>query len=272
MVNAQMRVLRGLLLAAVLQGSGAGIAAGQDSTPARPPAAQAAPRYRHRILGVFDTGTGEPIEGARVLDVQNRVTALTTRTGTVSLIFLPEGLNLVRIEKMGYQPQAFPVQISESDTVPLTILLTPTVNTLPTVVTKDSAPHYLSPGLKGFEERRAGGLGHFMPEVEMRKHDNQTMTSVVRTFPGLFISCRTRVPRRCVAVSTRQGSKSALSGGTCPLDVYIDGVPSFENDLEVLNVNQFAGIEYYAGGTTIPPQYNKTGSSCGVLLFWTRER
>jgi len=45
-----------------------------------------------------------------------------------------------------------------------------------------------------------------------------------------------------------------------------------DNDLEKMRVNEYAGIEYYPGGSTIPTQYNRTGSSCGVLLFWTRER
>jgi len=39
-----------------------------------------------------------------------------------------------------------------------------------------------------------------------------------------------------------------------------------------MRVDQFAGVEFYPGGATIPSQYNKTGSSCGVLLLWTRER
>ena len=33
-----------------------------------------------------------------------------------------------------------------------------------------------------------------------------------------------------------------------------------------------AAVEFYAGGATIPVQHNKTGSNCGVLLLWTRER
>ena len=60
--------------------------------------------------------------------------------------------------------------------------------------------------------------------------------------------------------------------GAATVDVYLDGVLSTNNDLEKQNVNQFAAVEYYAGGATIPVQYNRTGSSCGVLLLWSRER
>src|SRR5437764_8558899 len=182
------------------------------SVPAR--GVDTTPSFRRRLLGVFDRGTGEPIEGVRVVDVISRVTAITTRTGTVSLVFLPEGASVLRFEKIGYQPQLHAIEISPADTVPLTILLEPVVNTLPTVVTTDSSPRYLAPGLAGFEERRHQGFGHFASEAELRKHDNQTVTSVVRQFPGLFISCSNRTPRVCVAQASRLGSSHVLGGGS----------------------------------------------------------
>jgi hypothetical protein len=36
--------------------------------------------------------------------------------------------------------------------------------------------------------------------------------------------------------------------------------------------NQFAAVEYYPGGASVPAEYNSTGGGCGVLLLWTRER
>ena len=50
---------------------------------AAPAAAQ-----RGRIVGVFDQTSGDPIEGARVRDMLTGTSALTTKTGTVSLSFV----------------------------------------------------------------------------------------------------------------------------------------------------------------------------------------
>jgi len=243
------------------------------------PASAATPSYRHRILGVFDAQSGEPVEGAEVADALNHVSALTTRTGTVTLAFLPDGGSMLHVKKVGYQPQTVIVEIGPADTVPLTVILerlamsSAGAQRLPAVVTKDSAPHYVSPGLRGFEERRRAGFGHFITEAELRKQDNRKLTDVLRGLPEVTMVCPKAGPRKfeCYAVSGR-GNKYAILGGDCEVNMYIDGVEVTDNDLDKLSVNQFAGIEFYSGGATIPVQYNKVGSSCGVLLFWTREQ
>ena len=233
------------------------------------------PAYRGRILGVFDANTGEPIEGAQVTDVLSKMSSLTTKTGTVSLIFLPDSGSIVRVQKVGYQPATMVVKISPEDTVPLTMLLNAVVTTLPTVVTKDTGSRHLSPGLRDMEERRRQGFGYFITEPELRKNDSKRMTNVIRTLPNINMVCpKPERPRygECWAASGRVGAKNAFLGGSCPLDLYINGVISPDNDLEKLAVSEFAGVELYLGGASIPALYNKTGSSCGVLLLWLRDR
>ena len=54
--------------------------------------------------------------------------------------------------------------------------------------------------------------------------------------------------------------------------LYFDGTPSMETDLAKLSVNDFAGVEFYTGSSSIPMQFNRRNTSCGVLVLWTRER
>jgi hypothetical protein len=221
---------------------------------------------RGRVLGVFSAQTGDPIEGAQVIDMVSRTSALTTGTGTVSLAFLADTGSLVRVQKLGYQPATLVVSTAREDTLPVTVMLRAAPPALPAVVTRAPATRYRSPGLQAFEERRLMGVGRFVSEAELRKADNRSMTNVIRGM-GLKAECSTRVPIRCFATSTR-------TGGMCELDVYQDGirVNRDDRDLEKIPVNTMGGVEAYLGPATIPPLYNQTGSACGVLLFWTRER
>jgi hypothetical protein len=34
--------------------------------------------------------------------------------------------------------------------------------------------------------------------------------------------------------------------------------------------DQVAGIELYTGPATVPPEFNATGSACGVVAVWTK--
>ncbi len=96
---------------------------GRDSSMANPDSASALPRYRYRVLGLFDQDTGDVIEGARVVDVKTGTYANTSPTGTVSLIFLPEGGSLLRITKAGYEDLNLSVDIGPAAATPLTLLM-----------------------------------------------------------------------------------------------------------------------------------------------------
>ncbi len=73
-------------------------------TPVVAAAQTALAAYRARILGVY-TSDGDPIEGAEVSDALTKTTALTTRTGTITLSFLPEGATLTGFAKSVLPPQ-----------------------------------------------------------------------------------------------------------------------------------------------------------------------
>lgn len=231
--------------------------------------------YRARVIGVFDFVSGAPIEGADVTDMTSGTVALTTRTGTVSLAFLPDGGSTVRIRKVGFTSISQFIAISPADTVPLTLMMTPTTTVLPAVVTSDSAPRYISPGLRAFEERRKGGVGHFITEAELRKSDSRRMVDVLRLLPGVVIKCSPRGEpgHQCFAVGRQSAEHPLISGsGPCKLRTYVDGQLVADLNLAEMDVSQFAAIESYAGAATMPTIYNVTGGACGALLFWSRER
>ena len=69
-------------------------------------------------------------------------------------------------------------------------------------------------------------------------------------------------------------------GNTRWVAVFIDGVRIYDAsmgamnraDFNRINVRVYAAVEFYPGGASLPMQYNSTGSDCGTLLLWARER
>ena len=58
------------------------------------------------------------------------------------------------------------------------------------------------------------------------------------------------------------------SGATCALDVYVDNLPVYDGDINMmLRAQDVAAMEVYAGGVDTPMRFRTRG--CGVLLVWT---
>jgi hypothetical protein len=271
-------------LASIVLGVALAAALPAQTPPARPPAGTQAStstaakvdhRYRFRLLGVYDDASGEPVEGVEVSDMLSGTSALTTKTGTVSLIFLPDGGSFVRLRKVGYEMQTLMAAISPADTAPITVTLRK-VTTLAKVTVRDSAPTYISPRLQGAVERmKSHAGGYFIDEAEMRKWDNSTLgNAIIAHMPGLMSITG---PRGGMAlVSTRQMCKTAFGcsrQSNCYVTVYLDGVRSTVlPDFNRLSPEDYALAEFYPGGASVPAEYGGTDSPCGALLLWTREQ
>ncbi len=240
------------------------------------------PAFRARVLAVYTTD-GDPIEGAEVVDEVTKTSALTTKTGTVSLSFLPEGATLVRVRKVGFVATTMLVNIAPADTLPVMVMLKPGAQELAKVVTTDSAARSISPGLRGFEERSRKGGGYFISTKELRKWDSRSADTCAacRSQDSRSSCIRTPGPRTGECYASNKRAPATSANRDCPVDIYLDGALYFQavgasgtfgNDLQRLQTAQFAGVEFYSGMSRVPPEFNKSGARCGVLVLWTRER
>lgn len=237
--------------------------------------------YRYRLIGVYDETTGAPVDSVRITDVLSGTSILTSATGTATLAFLPEGGSLVRLQKIGYDVKTLMIAIDAADTTPVTVML-PRVQTLATVVVKDSAEPYLSPALRDFERRKRKGIGHYIDEAEIRKHDNWTMSNLLTSrIPGLMpVSARGRGAQYVASSRTMCGGLALARCQTanCYPDVYLDGVRYTESgpnsnavDFSKWSPTQFAAVEFY-NALEVPAELGGPTAKCGVLMLWTRER
>ena len=79
--------------------------------------------FRHRLLGLFDSASGEPLPGVDVVDSTSGSWVRTSETGIVSLAFLPPGASTVRLRRAGVPDTLIHVTISPRDTTPITLTL-----------------------------------------------------------------------------------------------------------------------------------------------------
>lgn len=248
-------------------------------------------KYIGRLVGVFGENTGDPIDSVEVRDMITGSFAYTTRTGTMSLFFVDTGGSLIRIRKFGYTPITMFIGNSPG-LPPVTLALEPAAQRLPAVVTRDSARRYIGPMLSGFEQRRKTGMGYFVSEAELRKEDTRPLANVLRS----------RVPTLAVQDVVLPGGQRVTiaasrraNGGSCPVDVFLDGVPLGSSkqggsyammgsrrsggtaldqglvDLTQFLVSDLAGVEFH-NVSDMPAEFVHTGSGCGGLYLWTRER
>jgi hypothetical protein len=81
--------------------------------------------YRGRLLGVYNGRTGDPVVGAEVIDLASGLRAHTSKTGAVSLLYLPEGKSSIRIHRDGFRDEDMDVTIAPDMKNPITVVLTP---------------------------------------------------------------------------------------------------------------------------------------------------
>ena len=79
--------------------------------------------FRHRLLGLFDALSGEPLGGVDVIDSTSGTWVRTPATGVVSLAFLPIGSSTIRLRRAGLSDTLIHVTISPADTTPITLTL-----------------------------------------------------------------------------------------------------------------------------------------------------
>jgi hypothetical protein len=60
------------------------------------------------------------------------------------------------------------------------------------------------------------------------------------------------------------------TNGVCLANIYLDGFKSDTRVLSDLQKDQVAAVEIYLRASTAPAKYLPIGSTCGVILVWTK--
>jgi carboxypeptidase family protein len=240
---------------------------------------------------VLDSATGRPVAGVEVHDPISDSSTYTAANGRAAVNFMPDSGGLLVLRKIGYGIRAIRVRGVTDDTVPIRATLTHVVELDPVVV-RDAARPYVSPLLRGFDERRRHHVtGYFIDDSTLRHEDYRKLGDILRSRAAAVIADGSH--------SSMLLLKSPRCSDGGPPQVYLDGVPltapplpgvklpsngrpatqqQARNgltppfDLSAFNVSDLAGVEYYPDGNGLPAEFSQTSLRCGALLLWTRER
>lgn len=242
------------------------------------------------LIGAVARDSGDHrLGGAEVSIASLKRVTTTNYMGEFRMDGLPPGQYLVSVRHVGFLAAIDTVDVKAGVQTLRDYVLVPAPVQLDSVRVSAPERKYISPALRGFEERRKTGFGHFITDSVLRQHDAERMSDVIRRIPGLNLTAfrsayyaeSQHISGLTPVVWAEPWLKPKSPKG-CWITVYLDGTLLYNlsmgangasaTDFGHMNVTDLAGVEFYHGGASIPPQFNATDSGCGTLLLWTRER
>ena len=226
-------------------------------------------------------------------DMQER--AVTNDSGRFQLRSLPAGTWRVTVRRVGYDPIEDSVHIISGREIVRDYVMTANSQRLDAVVVNASRPKAVSPAMRGFEERRAGGFGHFLTPADLRKAEGRKLTEILRGLPGTTVysyrSFRFIASGRGLSSipdprsrGAGPGMEHAIRGDqsspvACWTQIILDGIRIYSPnsasdvpDISSYEAKEFEAIEFYGGPASTPSQFSGTGATCATLVLWSRER
>jgi hypothetical protein len=217
-------------------------------------------------LIVVEEETGKPIPEARVVVSGAGSPVFTNPEGRAQMRNIPSGRRMMSVYRLGYRPEHTAVEF-ERDDLSGTVVLRPQATEI-AGVTVTSAGRSTALQNVGFYDREKRGHGAFLDRAAIEARNAANALDVFRQVRGFNVVYTPKGDP--YLVSTRGSTR-----GYCSPLIFLDGIqmytePGRANPSDFVHPSEMDAIEAYAGLGTIPPQYNTTGSACGVVLIWTK--
>lgn len=237
---------------------------------------------RGKITAETDGGA---VVGARVVLLSvggGSLAAVTSDSEGLFELELAPGIYAMRILRLGHPPvltSAFEVP-KTTRLMDLTVVVPASADdpyALAPLVVEGTAP---LPHLASFYRHRAIGLGDFVTRDEFEEWNPAEVTDVVRRMPSYVVRANPTYGWRRPdgTLDTRRyrievATRSRRRNQECPVLLYLDGAfmgNTLTTDVEVIPISAVEAVETYSRPAQMPPEYNRLGSDCGVIAFWTR--
>jgi hypothetical protein len=225
------------------------------------------------VAGTVITANDRPLASAQVRVLGSEATVLTDDAGHFRLTRLLPGAQTIEVRMLGYSRALVAVEIEPGLTRTVQVTLaTQAVALKPVEITEEWA---MSPGLRGFHERRERGGGQFFTREQIERMHPRLVTDILRRVPGVQIQAVSG-PYETSYIIRMGRAAGGMGSRPCPVLFYVNGTAfPVKSDLAI---NQFVApadieaVEVYTGTSRLPPEFssNMHNSRCGVVALWTR--
>jgi hypothetical protein len=200
------------------------------------------------------------------------------------------------VKRIGFKPESVYATLGDKEDLDVVVELTQSAQSLDTVTVAAAENRIPAGRLAGFYERKQLGNGRFIEAKDMEQQLHRRLGDILTgRLAGTRLLRSSRGGTAGYIATTRStpnallSGPGAMSGGPslpppCYASVYVDGTVVFTSgqerqtasraedvlfDINSIEPTHISAIEFYSAAQT-PSQYNRTGSSCGVLLIWTK--
>lgn len=227
------------------------------------------------LTGVVTGADAVPLALARIRVLGSELVVLTRTDGRFEVAGVSPGSRSLEVRMLGYARVLVPVVVVAGETLHVPVTLAIEAVPLKAVEIEGAAVAAISPALRGFEERRARGTGHFFTRQEIARMQPRVFTDVLRRVPGVRLVPATRAYGNDDIV--RMERSTGITGArACPVLFYVNGTPfPVTGDLPInlyIAPEDIVAIEIYSGTSSIPPEFHSSmhNARCGVIVIWTR--
>ena len=219
-------------------------------------------------IAVYSVNDGRPLDDVKITLINNSKSKKTDTTGIVLFEDIQNTIDVLSIEKEGYEGLSLFVNLESNKFNKSTFTLTPILGEVE--VTAEEIKKKLHNS--GFYERKEKASGRFLDEEDIKRKNPYRVTDIFTGTAGIKLE---RIDGNLTVVTTRQVAsqgKILEDAGPCPLKILVNGAEiglDLENIDSSLDVNEITAVEIYNSPASTPIQYNRF-ASCGVVLIWTK--
>ena len=216
------------------------------------------------ISGTVKDSAGTPIPGVEVVLLQVKGAVYSDSLGVFRFANIPAGKRELHFRRLGFAPKSVPTEIGEGKTVDVAIVLDASATAIEGMTVEEVTRRRQL--LSDFYDRSSRGFGHFVTRDQIEKRNPMNLSDMMRMIPGARLTPVRGGGQATLRFSRAQGPRD------CPPQYWVDGVKTWNLNIDDIVPQDVEGIEVYSGASTVPPQFNtKEGTTiCGVILIWTR--